>query len=118
IEIRVKQGDGQDGLRVEDSSWRSTSHLSGQGIRPVTDSLNLFVVEVTDQDIMCSWGPAPPQSPAGTNATCEARHVDKAQEQGAASEKPENPLFWPFPTQGRPIIHSGDKLREAGFELL
>ncbi|KAB5514912.1 fungal-specific transcription factor [Coniochaeta sp. 2T2.1] len=118
MEIRVKQGNGQEGLRVKDSSWEPASPRSVQGIRPVTDSLNLFVPEVTDQDIMCSWGPAAPQSIAGSDATCESRHMGKAQEKGAGSEKAENPLFWPFPMQGRPIIHSGDKLHEAGFELL
>ncbi|KAK6856368.1 fungal specific transcription factor [Apiospora arundinis] len=30
----------------------------------------------------------------------------------------ENPLFWPFPMQGRPILASGHKLREAGFAPL
>ncbi|KAK8068622.1 nitrogen assimilation transcription factor nirA [Apiospora saccharicola] len=30
----------------------------------------------------------------------------------------ENPLFWPFPMQGRPILASGPKLREAGFAPL
>ncbi|KAH8648570.1 fungal-specific transcription factor domain-containing protein [Xylariales sp. PMI_506] len=30
----------------------------------------------------------------------------------------ENPLFWPFPMQGRPMLPSGKKLKEAGFEFL
>ncbi|KAK8023263.1 fungal specific transcription factor [Apiospora marii] len=30
----------------------------------------------------------------------------------------ENPLFWPFPMQGRPILASGPKLQEAGFAPL
>ncbi|KAK8109418.1 Fungal specific transcription factor [Apiospora kogelbergensis] len=33
-------------------------------------------------------------------------------------ESMENPLFWPFPMQGRPILASGHKLREAGFAPL
>jgi len=30
----------------------------------------------------------------------------------------ENPLFWPFPMQGRPLIASGDELTKAGFRRL
>ncbi|KAI1850945.1 hypothetical protein JX265_007270 [Neoarthrinium moseri] len=30
----------------------------------------------------------------------------------------ENPLFWPFPMQGRPMLPSGRQLEEAGFCLL
>lgn len=30
----------------------------------------------------------------------------------------ENPLFWPFPMQGRPMLPSGRMLEEAGFALL
>ncbi|KAK6214101.1 hypothetical protein LQW54_004703 [Pestalotiopsis sp. IQ-011] len=30
----------------------------------------------------------------------------------------ENPLFWPFPMQGRPMLPSGRLLEEAGFALL
>ncbi len=30
----------------------------------------------------------------------------------------ENPLFWPFPMQGRPMLPEGPLLREAGFEPL
>lgn len=33
-------------------------------------------------------------------------------------EAMENPLFWPFPMQGRPILASGPKLQEAGFAPL
>ncbi|KAH8910564.1 hypothetical protein BR93DRAFT_942960 [Coniochaeta sp. PMI_546] len=118
IEIRVNEGDRREGLRVKDSFSQPAPRLSVHGIWPATDSLNLFVPEVTEQDIMCSWGPAAPQSTVGTDATREVRHTEQGQEQGAASKNPENPLFWPFPMQGRPIIHTGDKLREAGFELL
>ncbi|KAK8074347.1 Nitrogen assimilation transcription factor nit-4 [Apiospora phragmitis] len=33
-------------------------------------------------------------------------------------ESMENPLFWPFPMQGRPILASGPKLQESGFAPL
>ncbi|KAK7750144.1 hypothetical protein SLS62_007893 [Diatrype stigma] len=34
------------------------------------------------------------------------------------SETLENPLFWPFPMQGRPMLPEGPLLKEAGFEPL
>jgi len=30
----------------------------------------------------------------------------------------ENPLFWPFPMQGRPMLPVGKELEEAGFEMI
>jgi hypothetical protein len=30
----------------------------------------------------------------------------------------ENPLFWPFPMQGRPLLGTGDELKQAGFRTL
>ena len=41
---------------------------------------------------------------------------DGGDESGAKSF--ENPLFWPFPMQGRPMLPEGPLLREAGFEPL
>ena len=41
---------------------------------------------------------------------------DEPGEGGAKSF--ENPLFWPFPMQGRPMLPEGPRLREAGFEPL
>jgi hypothetical protein len=34
------------------------------------------------------------------------------------NESLENPLFWPFPMQGRPILPEGPQLKEAGFAPL
>ncbi|KAE8441718.1 hypothetical protein EG329_004504 [Mollisiaceae sp. DMI_Dod_QoI] len=33
-------------------------------------------------------------------------------------EKDENPLFWPFPLQGRPLLEIGDELEKSGFRVL
>jgi len=30
----------------------------------------------------------------------------------------DNPMFWPFPMQGRPFLGLGEELRRAGFEVL
>ena len=37
---------------------------------------------------------------------------------GTESKTFQNPLFWPFPMQGRPMLPEGPRLREAGFEPL
>lgn len=33
-------------------------------------------------------------------------------------EEGDNPLFWPFPLQGRPLLDVGDLLEKGGFKLL
>ncbi|KAI0172933.1 fungal-specific transcription factor domain-containing protein [Hypoxylon sp. FL1284] len=40
------------------------------------------------------------------------------QQTHAASKNLENPLFWPFPMQGRPMLPEGQQLEEAGFAPL
>jgi hypothetical protein len=37
---------------------------------------------------------------------------------GQMANAMENPLFWPFPMQGRPMLPTGRMLEEAGFEML
>lgn len=79
------------------------------GTRPATNSLNFFAPNMNENDFVSTWGnsvsmpgEAAPASPA------VARSGDSM----------ENPLFWPFPMQGRPILPTGDALEEAGFELI
>lgn len=60
--------------------------------RPSSVSMNQFCTTVRDSDMMRGIGPA-------------------------AEE--ENPLFWPFPMQGRPLMeYSDDSLGKLGFERL
>ncbi|CAL3970830.1 unnamed protein product [Diplocarpon coronariae] len=54
-------------------------------------SLNLFCPNIASTETMNSIGPVA---------------------EGAT------PLFWPFPSQGRPLLGSGSRLEEAGFKLL
>lgn len=75
--------------------------------RPVTNSLNFFAPNIREQDFISTFGSAMP-GPIGSSSPPVAR----------TSESMENPLFWPFPMQGRPMLPSGDMLTEAGFELL
>ena len=129
LEIRVKNSDDQEeGPRLKEllaQRGNALSRTSSPDIKPSPDSLNLFVPDVTPQDVMCTWGLVT-ASPAPTPASAYAqppRDVRRPwEEQDRRLTVPEdldkNPLFWPFPLQGRPLIPSGDKLREAGFEFL
>ncbi|KAL8407394.1 hypothetical protein RB594_006289 [Gaeumannomyces avenae] len=102
-------------------------------VRPVTSSLNFFAPNVSDHDFVCSWGgdqpagqassssnavPAAPSAPGMTGtmpvAGTDMNHVVAATSTGRMA----NPLFWPFPMQGKPMLPTGKALLEAGFELL
>lgn len=74
---------------------------------PLTSSRNFFSPNVREQDFISTFGSAMP-APVGSDSPPVAR----------TSDSMENPLFWPFPMQGRPMLPSGDMLTEAGFELL
>lgn len=111
IEVKIK-GEAMNG---------PASHLSRRGIQPATDSLNFFAPNVSEKDVVSLWGQAPP--PAVLGQETRARGVVPTHETGqdikAISDTlVDNPLFWPFPMQGRPMLPSGDNLREAGFEVL
>lgn len=86
------------------SRWKSDKDY---GTRPVTSSLNFFAPNVRQQDYISTFGSAMP-APIGSSSPPLAR----------TGEAMENPLFWPFPMQGRPMLPMGDMLKEAGFELL
>lgn len=100
------------------------------GTRPVTSSLNFFAPNVREQDFVCDLdggggnnsGGDSGGAATGSGRTAEmpatattATRDDPMPDMNAATE---NPLFWPFPMQGRPMIPSGPQLAEAGFELL
>lgn len=88
-----------------------------RAVRPVTTSLNFFSPDVTESDYNCEWGGmSNPQDILGAGARPGLRRDSTATEKVASAL--ENPLFWPFPMQGRPILPTGDALREAGFELV
>jgi hypothetical protein len=59
--------------------------------RPSSTSMNQFCPNIASVDIINGIGPVA---------------------QG------ENPLFWPFPLQGRPLLDIGTKLEKAGFSVL
>lgn len=59
--------------------------------RPSSTSLNQFCPNIASIDIVNGIGPA---------------------------AQTDNPLFWPFPLQGRPLLDVGIRLQGAGFKLL
>lgn len=100
--------------RQTGGEWTRISELTrmkdhNYGIRPATNSLNFFAPNMNENDFVTTWGNsvAVPVAPVPTSPS-EARSGDLM----------ENPLFWPFPMQGRPILPTGDALAEAGFEPL
>ncbi|TWU71340.1 hypothetical protein ED733_002248 [Metarhizium rileyi] len=76
-------------------------------VRPYASSLNFFAPNVGVDDFICDWG-------SGNRLVGieESRQVEKT------AESMQNPLFWPFPMQGRPILPTGKELEQAGFALL
>lgn len=100
LDIRLRKGSDGDGLAQPTEPGRG-------GLRPATDSMNFFVPEVREGDMMCSWGPVGHGRGTMGGALGEAPDTQER----------EHPLFWPFPMQGRPLLPEGDKLREAGFEM-
>lgn len=76
-------------------------------VKANTDSLNFFAPNVQIEDIICAWG------------TGGGTVIPWAQDVNERKGNPrDNPLFWPFPFQGRPMLPSGKELEEAGFVLL
>ncbi|KAK4178263.1 fungal-specific transcription factor domain-containing protein [Triangularia setosa] len=87
--------------------------LAESSIRPSTSSLNFFAPDFSESDFNCTWGEA-----NGTALDTEKGQEDKPAGAEHIASSLENPLFWPFPMQGRPILASGKELEEAGFEAL
>ncbi|CCF36379.1 fungal specific transcription factor [Colletotrichum higginsianum] len=89
-------------------------------VRPYTSSLNFFAPNVIEDDFICTWG--------GSTDETEMPNPETAMgAKGTEAEKPsvsraakvlENPLFWPFPMQGRPMLPTGRELEKAGFERI
>lgn len=82
------------------------------GTRPVSNSLNFFAPNFLESDFNCTWGRGT-ASGSGGDTRAGSRPNNAAQTADAL----ENPLFWPFPMQGRPMLPTGKELEEAGFEV-
>lgn len=88
----------QLGSRMKDHEW---------GTRSATNSRNFFSPNIREQDFISTLGSAMPAPTASTSPPV-----------ARTGETMENPLFWPFPMQGRPMLPEGDLLKDAGFEVL
>jgi len=86
-----------------------------RSIRPLTSSLNFFSPNVMEGDFNCSWGDMASAAGAVTGPTPSTTGTVAVKK---TANKMDNPLFWPFPMQGRPMLPSGDLLGDAGFALL
>ncbi|KAL2758317.1 hypothetical protein ACRALDRAFT_1061517 [Sodiomyces alcalophilus JCM 7366] len=74
-----------------------------------TSSLNFFAPNVREEDFLCA---------RGQDGTGQRAAESDAQRVAETAGTMENPIFWPFPMQGRPILPSGPELAEAGFEVI
>ncbi|KAJ0161610.1 Nitrogen assimilation transcription factor nit-4 [Colletotrichum tanaceti] len=89
-------------------------------VRPYTSSLNFFAPNVIEDDFICAWGgstdetemPNPEMAMGAKRTETEMPSVSRA------AKVLENPLFWPFPMQGRPMLPTGRELEKAGFERI
>ncbi|EPE05522.1 nitrogen assimilation transcription factor nira [Ophiostoma piceae UAMH 11346] len=82
--------------------------------RPATASLNFFSPNIQEDDFNCSWGVLDAGVSKGFFVGGSAASASLAK----AADNLDNPLFWPFPMQGRPMLPPGQSLKEAGFELI
>ena len=94
-------------IEVEFESGALSPGAYDRLVRPYTGSLNFFAPNVGIEDFICDWG-----SGNRTISESQPRQLEKA------AESLENPLFWPFPMQGRPILPAGEELKASGFALL
>ena len=80
-----------------------------RSVQPLTSSLNFFAPNAMNDG---SWGDLALSSGVTGEPVTGAVAIKQA------ANAMENPLFWPFPMQGRPMLPSGKLLGEAGFALL
>lgn len=76
-------------------------------VKPYTSSLNFFAPNVREGDFICDF-----------SAESTLTKPDDGLSAQRAGDSMENPLFWPFPMQGRPILPTGKELEQAGFAIL
>jgi len=97
----------------EETQLRHSRSDFDQSTRPVTSSLNFFSPNVGESDFNCAWGEG--MKPGRNSVQRAGARDDHVEETASAME---NPLFWPFPMQGRPMLPTGEELEKAGFEML
>ncbi|KAH7191025.1 fungal-specific transcription factor domain-containing protein [Fusarium oxysporum] len=93
-------------IEVDKSADKLAAEEYDRLILPHMGCLNFFAPNVREGDMMCQWGEGEPMIIQESSA---------AKKTGSSME---NPLFWPFPMQGRPILPDGGELEHAGFSVL
>ncbi|KAL2134576.1 hypothetical protein VTI74DRAFT_11398 [Chaetomium olivicolor] len=106
IDVEIKTT-GQDGSKLVELPDHN------QATRPMTNSLNFFSPNFLESDFNCTWGGG---TASGTGA--DTRVGTRPSGAAQIADTLENPLFWPFPMQGRPMLPTGKELKEAGFEMI
>lgn len=99
-------------IDVEISSDKLSPEDFDRVVKPYTGSLNFFAPNVQEGDFIFDWGSGMSSKRADGSKSADAVAAEKA------GDTMDNPLFWPFPMQGRPILPSGKELEQAGFALL
>ncbi|KAK0375101.1 fungal specific transcription factor [Colletotrichum limetticola] len=89
-------------------------------VRPYTSSLNFFAPNVIEDDFICAWGGSADAADVPNPAVAMGLKSTKPGQASVerAAKVMENPLFWPFPMQGRPMLPTGVELADAGFERI
>ncbi|KAK0737414.1 fungal-specific transcription factor domain-containing protein [Apiosordaria backusii] len=96
-----------------EASMERLPDLADSSTRPSTSSLNFFAPNFNESDFSSTWGEG-----NGTAPGTKQGHEDKPAGAENIASSMQNPLFWPFPMQGRPMLASGKELEAAGFELI
>lgn len=101
---------GNEGFSADDFAGR---------VKPSTGSLNFFAPNVREEDFVCAWGSGQSSNVAvGGPSPGDPLASDSMIQVAESGDTMENPLFWPFPMQGRPMLPGGQALKEAGFERI
>ncbi|KAJ0339998.1 hypothetical protein COL922a_003829 [Colletotrichum nupharicola] len=106
------------GLEVDMGSTPTSDAEYAQLARPYTSSLNFFAPNVLEDDFICVWGGGLGSGEAMESKAAAGTGSQESLSVSRAAQIMENPLFWPFPMQGRPMLPTGRELKEAGFERL
>ncbi|KAJ0133257.1 NmrA-like family domain-containing protein 1 [Fusarium oxysporum f. sp. albedinis] len=94
-------------IEIDKSADKLAAEEYDRLILPHMGCLNFFAPNVREGDMICQWGEGEPMIiPEESSA---------AKKTGSSME---NPFFWPFPMQGRPILPDGGELEHAGFSVL
>lgn len=91
---------------VEDNGCKLAPDKLDKPDLPYTSSLNYFSPNLKTSEFIRRWGTGHMVTDGEPEVTAKS------------ADNMENPLFWPFPLQGRPMLPAGKELEQVGFALL